>query len=129
MSRLMAPVLLIVVAAISLSLMVFVKVPQNVAVAYPSSTTVTAVNAEILLDYSTSTITCPGTPPTCFMQVYPFTYTDTWSAQSTQIVMALSTSTSQIQFVASGVGGDIGVALILGLLGVGIVLLAKGRWP
>jgi len=118
---------MILVAVISLGSMVFVTVPQNVTVAYSSPTTVTAVNAELLLDYSTSTISCPGTPQTCFMQVYPFTYTETWSAQTTQIVMVLSTSTSQIQYVASGVGGDIGIVIVLSLLGVGIVLLARDR--
>ena len=129
MLRVLAPVLMILVAAVSLGSMFFVTVPQNVTVAYSSPTTVAAVNAEILLDYSTSTISCPGTPPTCFMQVYPFTYTETWSAQTTQIVRVLSTSTSQIQYVTSGAGGDIGVMLMLGLLSLGIVLLARGRWP
>ena len=129
MLRALAPVLMILVAVIGIGSMVFVTVPQNVTVAYSSPTIVTAVNAELLLDYSTSTISCPGTPQTCFMQVYPFTYTETWSAQTTQIVMVLSTSTSQVQYVASGVGGGIGVVLVLGLLGVGIVLLARGRRP
>lgn len=128
MLRTLAPALMILVAAISLGSMVYVTVPQNITTAYSSSTTVTAVNAEILLDYSTSTINCPGTPSTCFMQVSPFTYTETYSGQTTQIVMVPSTSTSQIQYVASGVGGDIGVVLVLSLLAVGIVLLARDRW-
>jgi len=129
MLRTLAPALVILVAVISLGSMVFVTVQRSVTVESSSPTIVTAVNTELLEDYSTSTISCPGTPPTCFMQVYPFTYHETWSGQTTQVVIVHSTSIGQIQFVASGLGGDVGVALALALLCAAIVLLLRGRLP
>jgi len=127
MKRLLVPVLMILVAIISFGSLFYIAVPQNVTSTFSSSSTFTAVNTEILLDYSTSTVSCAGTPPICYDQVSPYTYTETWSAQTTHVVLVLSTSMSRVQYAASGTGGGIAVVTVLILLVTGMVLLARDR--
>ena len=126
MIRPLIPALMILVAAISLGSLIYIAVPQNVTSTFSSSSIYTAINTEILPDYSTSTVTCVGTPPTCFDRVFQYTYTETWSAQTTHVVLVLSTLTSHVQYATAGAGG-IAVVMVLILLFMGIVLLARDR--
>lgn len=126
MIRPLVPVLLILLAAISLGSLVYITVPNGITSTYLTASIETAINPEILLDYSTSTISCTGITPVCYEQVYPYTTTETWSAQTTHIVLALSTSTSYVPYATSGTSA--GIAIVLIILFVGIVLLTRRLW-
>jgi len=126
--RPLIPVLIILIGISSLVSLFYITVPKIIAFTYLSPSTLTGVAPEILLDYSTSTVTCTGTAPVCFVQVSPYTYTETWSAQTTPMLPVSSTTTTYVAYAASGFLGDIGVLLVLVLLLGGIILFAKGRW-
>ena len=87
--------------------------------------TLTGIAPEILLDYSTSTVSCTGISPLCFVQIYPYTYTETWSAQTTPIIPLSTTATSYVAYANSGTTGGIVVLSMLILLVGGIALLAR----
>jgi hypothetical protein len=119
------PVLMILVAVVSLGSLFYITVPRIAASTYIVTSTLTAVVLEILLDYSTSTVSCTGVTSVCFVQVYPYTYTETWSAQTTPIIPLSTTSTSYVAYANSGPTGDIALLSMLILLVGGIVMVAR----
>ncbi len=125
MIRRLIPVLMILVAVVSLGSFFYITVPRITASTYIDTSTLTGIAPEILLDYSTSTVSCTGITPVCFVQVYPYTYTETWSAQTTPIMPLYTTATSYVAYANSGTTGDIAVLSMLILLVGGIVLLAR----
>jgi hypothetical protein len=125
MIRRLVPVLMILVAVASLGSLFYITVPRTSASTYIAMSTLTAVVPEILLDYSTSTVSCTGVTPVCFVQVYPYTYTETWSAQTTPILLRFTTSTSHVALVNSGSIGDVAVLCMLFLLVGGIALVTR----
>jgi len=128
MVRYLIPVLMILVAVASLGSLFYITVPRNTASTYIVTSTLTAVAPEILLDYSTSTVNCTGVTPVCFAHVYPYTYTKTWSAQTTPIIPLSTIATSYAAYATSGPTGDIAVLSTLILLVGGIVLVARDLW-
>lgn len=129
MLRQLIPAIMILVALLSLGSMIYITVPQNITSSYTSTTILTAVNLEIMADYSTSSLSCTGTAPVCFGQVFPFTDTETFSGQTTLTLLTLSTSTSQVRYATSGTGGGIAVALVTILFFAGALLLARNYRP
>lgn len=125
MIRHLIPVLMILVAVASLGSLFYITGPRIAASTYIVTSTLTAANPEILLDYSTSTVSCTGVTPVCFVQVYPYTYTETWSAQTTPIIPLSTTATSYVAYAASGPTGGFAVLSMLILLIGGIVLIAR----
>jgi hypothetical protein len=125
----MIPLLMILVALVSLGTLAYTPVKKNSTLTHFSTSVATAINPEILLDYSTSTVTCYGIAQVCYEQVLPYTMTVTWSAETTLTVPLYSTSTSDVPYASGGVGGNIAVGLALTLLFVGIGLLARNRFP
>lgn len=103
-------ILLVLVALVGVIGLAYPWVPEYGTSSYSTESTAIAVNAEFLLDYSTSTITCTGAAPVCFEQVSPYTRTETWSAQTTLMVLVLSTSTSYVAY-ANNTQGKIAVLL------------------
>jgi len=125
MKRPIIPGLLILIGVISLSSLFYFEVPKVVVSTYVTTSILTAVAPEILLDYTTRTVSCTGVAPVCFVQVSPYTYTETWSAQTTPMMLVSSTSTTFVAYAARGLGGEISVLLILIILIGGIILFAK----
>ena len=125
MIRRLIPVLMILVAVVSLGSLFYITVPRITASTYIVTSTLTAVAPEILLDYSTATVSCTGITPVCFVQVYPYTYTETWSAQTTPIIPLSTTATSYVAYANSSTIGDIAVLSMLILLVGGIALVAR----
>ena len=127
MIRRLVPMLIILVALISLGSLFYIVVPQNVTSTHSTSSMFTSVNWEMFLDYSTSTVRCTGTPPICYDQVFPYTYTETWSATTAHVALVLSTSTSHVPYAISGTLGGIAVVVVLVFLFTGVVLFARDR--
>ena len=118
---------MILVSLISLGSLFYVMVPQKITNNYTSTTTLTAVNLEVIADYSTSSVSCTGTVPVCFGQVFPFTLTQTFSGQTTQTILAPSTSTGHVRYAGSGTNASIALALLVILLVAGAILLVRDR--
>jgi len=127
MKGLIIPGLLIVIGVISLSSLFFFAVPKVVVSTYVTPSILTAIAREILLDYTTTTISCTGATPVCFVQVSPYTYTETWSGQTTPLLPETATTTTHVAYAFSGVPGALTVLFALILLIVGIVLLATNH--
>ncbi len=121
MSRYVVPFLLLLVAIVSVVALAYPWIPSYTTSSYYTQTTATAVNPEFLLNYSTSTITCTGTTPVCFEQVYPYTRTETWSAQTTLTVLVLSSSTNYVAYANTARGKIVvllGFIIIIGVVTV-----------
>jgi hypothetical protein len=85
----------------------------------------TAVNPEVLLDHSTVTVNCTGSGSVCYQQIVPCTYTETWTARTTEAGVILSTSITHVAFATSGIVGNLVLAFFLILLFVGLAIFAK----
>jgi hypothetical protein len=123
------PTIMILVALLSLGSLFYITVPQNITSSYESTTTLTAINPMIMVDYSTSIVSCTGTTPVCFGEVILFTYTVTFSGQTTITSLTPSTSTSHVRYATSGTGGGIAIALATILLFAGAFLLSRNYRP
>jgi len=128
MKHLIIPGLLILIGVISLGSLFYVAVPKIVVNTYFTPTIFTAIAREILLDYTTTTVNCTGVAPVCFVQVSPYTYTATWSGQTTPLVPVSATITTNVVYASSGLSGDVAVLFALVLLISGIVLVATNYW-
>ena len=128
MKPIIVPGLLILIGLISLGSLFYFAVPKVVVSTYVTPSILTAVAPEILLDYTTTTVSCTGTAPVCFVQVSPYTYTATWSGQTTPMLPVSATATTLVAYAFSGPSGDIAVLFTLILLITGIVLFARNHW-
>ncbi len=129
MLRQLIPAIMILVALLILGSLVYITIPQKLTSSYTSTTILTAVNLEIIADYSTSSASCTGTAPVCFGQVFPFTHTETYSGETTLTIQTPSTSTNHVPYATGGTGGAITVALVTILFFAGVVLLARNYLP
>ena len=120
--------LLILIGVISLSSLFYVAVPKVVVNTYATPSILTAIAREILLDYTTTTVSCTGVAPVCFVQVSPYTYTATWSGQTTPMLPVSATTTTYVAYASSGLPGDVAVLFALVLLIAGVVLFARNYW-
>ncbi len=125
MSGRLVLILLVLVTIVSVIGLTYPWVPEYGTSSYSTESTATAVNPEFLLDYSTSTITCTGAAPVWFEQVYPYTRTETWSAQTTLMVLVLSTFTSYVAY-ANNTQGKIALSLGFIIL-VGVIIVSARR--
>jgi uncharacterized membrane protein len=122
MRHFIVPGLLILIGVISLGSLFIFTVPAVVLTTYMTPSTLTAIAREILLDYTTTTISCTGATPVCFVEVSPYTYTATWSGQTTPMIPVSATTTTQVSFASTGLQGDLAVLVALVLIIGGIVL-------
>jgi hypothetical protein len=121
-----------------LTLIVLISIASIISLAYPVPMYVTsshlftsvrtAIHPEFLIDYSTGTASCAGSPPTCYQQIGPFTFTETWSGQTTQAGIILSTSTTYVPIATSGIGGNLALLSFLMLLFVSLAMLVKNMF-
>jgi len=125
MKPLIVPGLLILIGAISLGSLFSFAVPKVIVSTYVTPSILTAIAPEILLDYTTTTVSCTGTGPVCFVQVSPYTYTATWSGQTTPMIPVSATTTTFVAYAFSGLPGDLAVLFALVLLIAGIILFCK----
>jgi len=121
------PGLLILIGVISLGSLFCITVPKAVVSTYATPSILSAIVREILLDYTTTTVSCTGVVPMCFVRVSPYTYTETWSGQTTPLLPETATTTTHVAYAFSGVPGALTVLFALILLIVGIVLLATNH--
>jgi len=128
MKNLYAPGLLILIGVISFASLFTFTVPKVVVTTYMSSSVMTGIAREILLDYTTTTISCTGASPSCFVEVSPYTYTATWNGQTTPLVPVFSTATSQIVYAFTGLQGELATLIALIFITIGIFLLTKWYW-
>jgi hypothetical protein len=124
MPRLLVSALVVLAGAASVLSLAF-PIPLYSISTYVSSSVLTAINPEIILDYSTSIVTCAGSPPACYEQIMQYTTTATWSAETTHVQTLFSTSITHVPIGFSGVWGSVSAALSLLLLLIGCALLAK----
>jgi len=118
----------IMLASIASILSLVYRIPMYVTSSYLSTSVRTAINPEVLVDYSTATVSCTGAPSVCFRQIIPYTHTETWSAQTTETGTILLTSITYVPFASSGVGGNLAVLFFLILLFAGLAMLVKRRF-
>jgi hypothetical protein len=124
MRRLLVSALVVFAAAASILSITF-PIPLPSISTYVSSSVLTAINPETIVDYSTSTVTCAGSPPACYEQILQYTTTATWSAETTHVKTLSSTSTTLVPIAFSGLWGNISTVLFLLLLLISGALLAK----
>jgi hypothetical protein len=122
MSRLLLPALLILVAVVSLGVIAFAPLPEYTGTTRFTSIVATAINPEILLDYTISTVSCSGT--VCSQLVSPYTYTETLSVRVTHTIGFFSIRTSYIIYATRGLG-EIAIILFLFIFLSGGGLLAR----
>ena len=127
MKRSIIPGLLILIGVISLSSLFFFAAPKIVVSTYMTPSILTAMVPEILLDYTTRTASCTGVAPVCFVQVSPYTYTETWSGQTTPMMPVSATATTYVAYASTGLPGDLAVLFTIAILVAGIVLLTRDR--
>ena len=128
MKNLYAPGLLILIGVISFASLFTFTVPKVVVTTYMSSSVMTGIAREILLDYTTTTISCTGASPSCFVEVSPYTYTATWIGQTTPLLPVSSTTTIQVVYASTGLEGDLAVLVALALLVVGVATFTISYW-
>lgn len=116
---------LITLASIASIWSLLYSLPMYVTSTYVSTSVRTAINPEVLVDYSTVAISCMGAPPTCYQQIVPYTFTETWSARTTEAGTIFSTSTTYVPIAISGLVGNLALFSFLILLLVGLAMLAK----
>jgi hypothetical protein len=92
---------------------------------YLSTSVRTAINPEVLVDYSTATVTCTGSLSICYQQIVPYTHTETWNARTTEAGTILSTSMTDVTIATSGVLGNLMLIFSLIILFIGLAMLAK----
>jgi hypothetical protein len=124
MPRLLVPTLVILAATASTLSLTFPIPIQSISTSV-SSSVLTAINPEILLDYSTSTLTCGGSPQTCYEQIVEYTTVSTWSGQTTHAETLTLTSVTSVLIAFSGLWGNVLAILFLFLLLVSAALLVK----
>lgn len=124
MPRFLVPALVVFAAAASV-LSLAVPIPFHSTSTYVSSSILRAINPEILLDYSTSTITCAGSPQTCYEQIIQYTTTATWSGETTHVETLTLTSMTLVPIAFSTLWGNLLAVLSLLLLLISCALLAK----
>jgi hypothetical protein len=127
MPRFLVPTLVVLAATASIVSLTF-PIPMQSASTSVSSSLLTAINPEILLDYSTSTITCGGSPQTCYEQIVEYTTTATWSGQTTHVETLTLTSVTSVLIAFSGLWGTVLAILFLFLLLISSALLAKSTF-
>jgi len=126
MPRHLLTIFMIAAAVMSLGVVTYTRVPVHTTTTFSLTTVETAVNPEILLDYSETTVTCLST--VCYKNVVPYTTTETWSAQTIHTVPVFSTSYRLVPFAISGLGGNVGVLIGLILLAGSVGLTARKRF-
>jgi hypothetical protein len=124
MQRLLVSALVAFAATASILSLTY-PIPLHSTATYVSSSILTAINPEILVDYSTSTLTCAGSPQTCYEQIIGYTTTTTWSGETTQMQTLASTSTTLVPIAFSGSWGNVSAILSILLLFISGALLAK----
>jgi hypothetical protein len=124
MPRLLVPVL-VVLAAVAGIISLTVPLPLYSTSTYVSSSVLTAINVETILDYSTSTVTCASSSQACYEQIMEYTTSATWSAETTHVETLFSTSITYASIAFRGLWGSVLAALSLLLLLIGCALLAK----
>ena len=125
--RSLVPGLLVLMGLIALGSLFYITIPRAVVSTYLTPSILTAVVHEILLDYSTSTISCTGVTPVCFVRVSPYTYTETWSGQTTPLLSGTATTTTYVAYVFSGTQGYFAVLFVAIAIIGGIILFATIR--
>jgi len=125
--RSIVPGLLILIGFIAVGSLFYITIPRAVVSTYLTPSILTAVVHEILLDYSTSTVSCTGVTPVCFVRVSPYTYTETWSGQTTPLLPGTATTTTYVAYVFSGTLGYFTVLFVSIAIIAGIALFAIRR--
>jgi hypothetical protein len=123
-----APVLMIIAAVAGLAAIAYPTVPHYATATGTSVLTSTEIHPEIVIDYSYSTVTCLATPSaSCFVQVSPYTATETRSGQIAETVLSLSASTSYVPYVFSGLAGAFASAMVVILFLVAVLMIVRKR--
>ena len=120
--------MLILIGVMSLVSLSAFTVPKVEVTTYMTPSILTAIAREILLDYTTTTVSCTGVTPVCFVEVSPYTYTATWIGQTTPLLPVSSTTTIQVAYASTGLEGDLAVLVTLALLVVGVVTFTISYW-
>jgi len=115
------------IGLIAVGSLFYITVPKVVVSTYVTQSILTAVVHEILLDYTTTTVSCTGVTPVCFVRVSPYTYTETWSGQTTPLLPETSTTTTHMAYVFSGTLGGLTALFLLIVIIAGIVLVARNQ--
>ena len=122
-------IVMIVLASVGGLFSLGLPIPSYRSSAYVSSSVFTGIILWDFLEYSTSTVSCSGSPPTCYEQVGAYTETLTRSAESTILATLISTSTNYAPIAGRGLAGSVTVLFFLILVLIGIVLLVRKRVP
>jgi hypothetical protein len=86
----------------------------------------TATASAYWVDYSYLNVTCTGTVSTgCYQQMVPYTYTETWIGETSEVGPIYSVSERQVPYAASGLTGAVAAILLLGILLLGIGMMAR----
>jgi len=115
----------IVLASIASVFSLVYRIPVHVQSTYLSTSVRTAINPEVLVDYSTATVTCTGSLSICYQHIVPYTHTETWSARTTEAGTILSTSMRYVPIATSGVAGNMALLVSLIVLSVALAMFAK----
>ena len=122
------PALMIIAAVAGLAAIAYPTVPQSATATGTLVLTSAEVHPEIVVDYSYSTVTCLATPAaSCYVQVSPYTATETRSDQIAETVLSLWASTSYVPYLFSGLGGAFALAVVVILLLVAVLMIARKR--
>jgi hypothetical protein len=127
MPRLLVPTLVVLAATASVISLTF-PIPMHSIATSVSSSVLTAINPEILLEYSTSTLACGSSPQTCYEQIVEYTTTARWSGQTTHAETLTLTSVTSVLIAFSGLWGNALAVLFLFLLLISAALLAKSTF-
>jgi hypothetical protein len=120
------PVFLIIAAVAGLAVIAYPSVPRYTTATGTSVLTSTEIHPEIVIDYSYSTVTCLVTPSaSCYVQVSPYTATETRSGQIAETVLSRSASTSFAPYVFSGIAGALALVVVLILFLVAVWMIAR----
>jgi hypothetical protein len=122
------PVLMVIVAAACLAAITYPTVPQYTTATGTSVLTSTEIHPEVVIDHSYSTVICLVAPSaSCYVEVSPYTATETRSGQIAETVLSLSASTSYVPYIFSGLAGAFALVMVLILVVVAVLMITRKR--
>jgi hypothetical protein len=126
--RLIIPLLIIVVAVLSLGAIAYPTLPSYTTLTHTSLANVYVTLPEEDIAYSYYNVTCTGTSSVaCYVEVAPYTTIATSTAQVIETILALSASTNYVPFAVSGLAGAISLFSLTILFVLGVVLIVLKR--
>lgn len=127
MARATIPSLVFLASLLGLVALAYPSVPQFDTTTYFSLSTATATASAFWVEYSNVNVTCASVGSvSCVQQMIPYSYTETWVLNTTEMQQVYSVTERHVPYAAS-LAGAFAVALIIVAISISGWILAKSQ--